>query len=383
MVWTFSAGATTTNGGQWMNHAVPAVTSRDCAACHQADARTTGSAWSKATVFHQRVSAPGACAPCHGTSSGKGTVIGTNNNLPATLVSSKTTTTSSASPGVKDQFSHADLNVTSKDCGACHTLTAGAATQDWHAARFHANFTAASPLVTNGTTGRCSNCHLNVKPGATFTAWSHSAYTATPGTEDCASCHWYPGTSPTTPNWLGATGAHAATGSTATSTLDCNTTCHGQNGTSATHLAVPAAQHYGGITNGNRCISCHVNFAGFKDTIANLKYAHTNATANAGSGCANCHGFTAQLYTTLTNTPALTFPTVAGGHQFSQARSVTGSFDGRTFTAAHTNTGLTRCGACHQYAATTATTNVWTFKHRPSNPGISNSTSTSGCNMCH
>jgi hypothetical protein len=151
---------------------------------------------------------------------------------------------------------------------------------------------------------------------------------------------------------------------------------------------VPAAQHYGGITNGNKCTSCHIEFSGFKGTIANLKYAHNNATANA-AGCQACHVFVNQLYTTLTTTPPLTLPTVAGGHDFSQTRSVTGRENNDTgpprgsFTSTHTNAGLVRCGSCHRYTTTTATTNVWTWVHDPNNPGINNSRTTSGCTMCH
>ena len=143
-----------------------------------------------------------------------------------------------------------------------------------------------------------------------------------------------------------------------------------------------ASSHFGGITNGNSCTSCHVNFAGFKGTTTNLLYKHTNATANSG-GCVRCHAFVSQAYTTLTTTPSLTRPVSAGGHTFSQTLNVTGAFDDESFTAAHTATKMTACGACHQYATTTATTNIWAFKHRPSNPGISNSKSSSGCNSCH
>jgi hypothetical protein len=368
-----------------MNHTDPTVTSKDCSTCHQADAKVSGSAWSRATAYHARVTALTACSKCHGTANGQGTVPGTNNNLPAGLTNSATLTTSSAAPAnTHDQLTHGDLNVTGHDCNFCHTqvgssTVAGVQDHEWAQARFHRAFTAANPLVTNGTTARCSNCHLNVKPGAGY-ATDHSAYTAT-SAQDCSSCHAWPGTNPTTPNWQGATAAHAATGSSVTSTLDCNT-CHGLNGSSTVHLAVAASAHYGGVTNGNTCKSCHVNFAGFDTTVANLKYAHTNATANAG-GCVTCHKFTASLYTTLTTTPALTRPTSAGAHTFSQTLSVTGSFDGDSFTSNHANTGLTRCGSCHVYAATTATTNIWSFKHRPNNPGISNNDNTSGCTMCH
>ncbi len=381
VVYALVKGGTATNGAQWMNHDDATVTGKDCATCHLADAKVAGSAWNKASAFHAKVPTVTGCAVCHGLTNGRGTVVGTNNNLPAGLVDSVTVTTSIDAPAnTHDQISHADSNVTRFDCKFCHTQVGpSAAGKEWAKATFHRNFTSATPLVFNAT-GRCSNCHVNVKPGATYARQDHAAFTAT-SAQDCASCHSWPGTSATTPNWLGATGAHASSGSTVTSTLDCNT-CHGLGGNSTKHLTVAAASHYAGITNGNKCTSCHIEFSGFKGTVANLKYAHTNATANV-NGCVTCHAFTASLYTTLTTTPPLTLPTATGGHQFSQATSVTGNFSGDSFTANHTNTKLTRCGACHQYATTASTTNIWTFKHRPSNPGISNSKSTSGCNNCH
>ena len=386
VTYTMPQGQTATNGGQWINHAAPTLAGKDCALCHQSDAKPVGSAWSHSAPTHSKVPNMTVCNGCHGTTNGKGTVIGTNNNLPVGLTTTRTTTRSSASPGVKDQFTHADINVTAFDCARCHTqqgpsTVAGIQGKEWAQANFHSTFTTASPLVINGTTGRCSNCHLNLKPGPTYAGQDHSSFTAT-GT-DCSSCHAFPGTSPTAPNWLGATGGmpHPATGSSVTSTLDCST-CHGPSGSSTKKLTTPIASHYAGISNGNRCTSCHINYAGFKGTTANLLYGHTNASANSG-GCVTCHAFTASQYTLLTTTPSLTRPISAGSKSFSQTLNVTGTFDGDSFTGNHTNTKLTRCGACHQYATTTAATNVWTFKHRPNNAGISNSKSTSGCNMCH
>jgi hypothetical protein len=379
-------GGTATNGPQWMSHAHTTVTGKDCAVCHLADAKPSGSAWNKSTAYHAKVTGVTTCAPCHGLTNGKGLVVGTNNNMPAGLINSVTVTTSSAAAaGTFDQISHADSNVTRLDCKACHTqvgpsTAAGVQGKEWTKAVFHRSFSSANPLVMDAT-GRCSNCHLNVKPGTGYAAADHSAYTAT-SAQDCSACHSWPGTSTTTPNWQGASGgSHASTGPTAASALDCNT-CHGQTGTAVKHLPVAAASHYGGISNGNKCTSCHVNFAGFKDTVTNLKYSHTNSTANSG-GCVKCHAFVSSLYTTLTNTPALSYPTVAGGHQFSQTRAVTGVYGGDSFSQNHAYSKLTLCGSCHAYAATSAATNIWTFKHRPSNPGISNGKSTGGCNNCH
>ena len=387
--WTYALaqGGTSTNSAQWMNHGASPVVGKDCVLCHAGDAKTSGSAWSKADLLHTPVPSTTACQVCHGLTNGGGSVAGTKNNLPTGLTNSTwITTASSAAANTHDQLMHTDINVSAKDCNVCHTQagissTAGVSGKEWAQASFHKNFSAASPLVMNGGTGRCSNCHMNLKPGTGYAAMDHSAYTAT-STTDCVGCHAWPGTGTSTaPNWLGAVGAHAASGSTSASTLDCNT-CHGQTGTATKHLAVAAASHYGGLANGNRCVTCHINFAGFKDTITNLLYPHTNSSANTG-GCVTCHAYQSQIYTTLTNTPLLTYPVTTGGHTFSQTRSVTGSFKGDSFTQPHTATALNNCGACHQYTKTTATLNIWTFQHRPSNPGISTSQSSNGCNQCH
>lgn len=206
-------GGTTSNGAQWMNHADSTVTGRDCSTCHQADAKVTGSAWAKATAYHARNPTVTTCATCHGTSNGRGNVIGTSNNLPDGLTDTTTVTTSSASPGVKDQVTHADLNVTTYDCVVCHvqqgpSTTAGIQGKEWAQAKFHVNLTGSRALVLNGTTARCSNCHLSVKPAGVAGGQDHSTFTSSPGSQDCSSCHAFPGTGTrSAPNWLGATPA--------------------------------------------------------------------------------------------------------------------------------------------------------------------------------
>jgi hypothetical protein len=301
---------------------------KDCASCHAAEASHSVSGWSKATKLHAAVANVTTCRECHGLTNGNGSTVGTSNNLPVGLTNSAGVTSASTGTGVPsgthDQISYADINITANDCNLCHTqqgpsTASGIQGKEWAQASFHQNFSATTPLVLNGGTGRCSNCHLNVKPTAVYTQQDHSAFTAT-SPQDCSGCHSWPGNNAGTPNWLGAKGAHASSGSTVGSTLDCNT-CHGQGGSSSMHLGVPAANHFGGIGNGNTCISCHADFSGFSGTVTNLNYPHTNATANAG-GCEACHSFANQLYTTMTTTPLLTHPTTAGGHQFSQTQSV-------------------------------------------------------------
>jgi len=216
VVYNLTLGATSTNTAQWMNHGSSSVVGKDCFVCHAADAQTSGSAWSKSDSFHGAVSNPGSCRECHGLTNGGGSVAGTNNNLPVGLTNSSTVTSAAADSttgvpaGTLDQITHSDINVSSRDCNFCHTQK-GVSTvsvvqgREWAQAGFHASFTPANSLLMNRTTGRCSNCHMNVKPGATFTAFDHSTFSAAPGTQDCSSCHSWPGTgTATTANWLGA-----------------------------------------------------------------------------------------------------------------------------------------------------------------------------------
>ena len=132
------------------------------------------------------------CNECHGVTNGGGSVAGTNNNLPLGLTSSTmiTTAASDAATGVPagtlDQITHADVNVTAHDCNFCHTqvgvsTATGVAGQGVGAGE--ASTRASTPPTrwcTNGTTGRCSTCHMNVKPGASFSP-SHASYTSASG----------------------------------------------------------------------------------------------------------------------------------------------------------------------------------------------------------
>ena len=214
-------GGTSTNAAQWMNHGSGSVTGKDCVTCHAADAKASGAAWSKSDSFHGVVSNPGSCKECHGLTNGGGSTAGTNNNLPVGLTNSSTVTSAAANSttgvpsGTLDQITHADINISGHDCNFCHTQKGGSTVsgvqgKEWAQAAFHANFTSTNPLLMNGNTGRCSDCHMNVKPGAGFAAFDHTAFTATPGSQDCNSCHSWPGAgTPTSPNWLGASAAPA------------------------------------------------------------------------------------------------------------------------------------------------------------------------------
>jgi hypothetical protein len=373
-----------------MNHGATAVVAADCAACHAADAGRTGSAWSKATLFHVAGITPGSCQVCHGTSNGGGSVPGVNNNLPSGLTSSRTLTTASANAltgvavGTRDQITHADINVSAKDCGFCHTqagrsTAAGIQGAEWAQARFHANITPSSALVINGTTGRCSNCHMNVRPGAAFTAMDHSAFTSVAGTQDCSACHSWPGTGgAAAPDWKGggnmpqfiAVGGFAIPNPPAT----LATTQAG-----ITNLPHPT------LAAGATCATCHAGGVGGKRAIG---YDHLSALAS--SACSACHEAGSNLVGTTWNGSS----TQAGGAGDTRPTTITslratrGTGGGSctlTNAAALAHFYPVQCGQCHKVPAGvgpvttgTAYATAWIFPHTESkmtNPGT--------CNMCH
>jgi hypothetical protein len=388
--WSYvlAAGGTASNGGQWMNHGATPVAAADCAACHAADARSSGSAWSKSALFHAAVSNPGSCATCHGLSNGGGTVAGTNNNLPVGLTASTTLTSASANAltgvavGTHDQITHADVNVTGHDCAFCHTqagrsTAAGIQGAEWAQARFHASFSAATALVLNGTTGRCSNCHLNVKPGPGYTAQDHSAFTSAAGSQDCSACHSWPGTGTAgAPNWQGASGTpqFIAVGGFAIPLPPA---------TAATTQAGIASLPHPTVATGTSCATCHAGGVGGKQAIG---YDHASALINAN--CSACHEAGSNLVGTAWN--RATTQSTGGGdtRPFTLTTIVAhkGGAGGDSCTITLPNHFYpVQCGQCHKSPAGTgpvttgtAYTAAWYFPHTQSlmtNPGT--------CNLCH
>jgi len=378
--YTLAMGGTSTNQAQWMNHGSSSVAGKDCVVCHASDAKTSGSAWSNADYFHAAVSTPVSCKECHGLTNGGGSVAGTKNNLPAGLTNSTMLTTASGDAttgipaGTYDQIMHTDINVSAGDCNSCHTqagvsTVAGIQGKEWAQANFHVNFTSARPLVMNGTTGRCSNCHINVKPGATFTAFNHSAFTSASGSQDCSSCHSWPGTgTPASPNWLGAGASpqyipvggftvQQPPATTVTTQLGINNLPHPNVGT------------------GVVCTSCHATTAGGKSAIG---YDHLSPLIN--TNCGSCHEAGTNLVGTLWN---------------GATAQASGAGDSRPFTLASVTWKRTipypnhfypvDCNQCHVVPAgngnvtTGATyTAAWNFPHK-----ASKMTNPSTCKMCH
>jgi hypothetical protein len=378
VTYTLALGGTTTNGAQWMNHAMADVTGKDCVTCHAADA-PSATAFNRATNLHAFITNPSGCAPCHGTTNGQGTVIGTNNNLPTGLTNSTTTTTASPYPGVKDQLSHADVNVTGHDCNFCHTqkgpsTVAGVQGKEWAQASFHKNFTTALPLVLNQTTGRCSNCHYGLKPGTTFTTYDHSGVTNTSGSQDCSACHSYPGTSTTTPNWLGAVG-----GAPTTITVGGFTIPMPPAKTAGTTQAGIASLPHPTVGT-TACSVCHTGGVGGRHAIA---YDHASTLIN--SHCDACHEAGTDLLGTVWN-GATTTASGAGDSRPFTLTSVVPSFKGNSRACAYPNhfAGID-CKECHTIPTGTAKvttgtsyTTAWKLKHT-----TSNMTNPGTCNTCH
>lgn len=376
-------GGTATNGAQWMSHATSYVAGRDCVLCHAADARTSGSAWSDSVQFHPLTSNVTTCAVCHGTTNGNGTVAGTRNNLPATLTDSTTVSSSAGAldtgipAGTRDQIIHTDINVSGRDCNFCHSQ-AGVSTangivgKEWAQASFHTSFTAANPLLMNGSSGRCSNCHLNVRPGAAFPV-DHSSYTAATTSTDCSSCHSWPGTgTAAAANWLGAAGGFPqfiAVG-----------------GFPISQPPAATATTQGGIANlphpapgANACTACHTNAAGGKNATG---YDHASTLIN--NKCNSCHEAGSNLVGSKWNN-ATAIIGAGDTRPFTILNLVT-TFKGNSITVAGGNHFFpVDCYQCHVAPAglskvTTGTTfrTAWRFPHtenRMTNPAT--------CRLCH
>jgi len=307
VAYNLTVGGTSTNTAQWMNHGSGSVAGKDCFACHAADAKTSGSAWSKSDSFHGPVSSPSSCRECHGLTNGGGSVAGTNNNLPVGLTNSSTVTSAAADSttgvpaGTLDQITHTDINVSSHDCNFCHTqkgvsTVAGVQGREWAQAGFHANFTSANPLAMNGTTGRCSNCHMNVKPAASFPLFDHSTFSATSGTQDCSACHSWPGTgTATAANWLGAAAAPATvtlTGWASGTSITSNTVtfAHPRPSTYTSCAQCHAGSNYSTLIDFNHDgLTSNVTINGVTpSTVPNLGTSMYNISTNP-TFCVACH----------------------------------------------------------------------------------------------
>lgn len=386
VVYALKTGGTSSNGGQWMNHGAAQVAGKDCAACHAADAKMMGSAWSRATAFHAIVTTGvKTCQECHGVVNGGGGAVGTKNNMPVGLSNSTVTTAATAASGVAAgtlaQVSHGDANVIGRDCGACHTqIGPSTATSvrgsEWAQARFHAAFSTQSPLVMNTTSGRCSNCHLAEKPPASYAVQNHSAFTAASGTTDCSACHAYPGTgTAAAPNWLGSVGGAP----TAISVGGFAITRPPATGTS-TQAGISNLPHPS-VSGGATCTDCHSSPTGGRKAIG---YDHKSSLIN--SNCASCHEAGSDLVGAAWNGGT----SASAGAGDTRPYSITGLVPSTGGNSRALGNGFNHffpvdCHECHQIpsgtgasAAGTAYRSAWNFNHTQSRM-----TNPSTCNMCH
>ncbi len=281
-----TAPTVSSNDSQHMNHTSTFV-SANCYQCHKNDlvagATPTTASWSKSDLFHVAGSTStvaggtvSSCQECHGLSNGGGSVAGTNNDIPAALTTSSFLssypTTNATSKVLYDQVIHTDINIAGKDCNTCHSSNAniGMAGTKWKGAGFHANSTA-----LNASTS-CLSCHSNILAyiranGNIANGQDHS--TTGIGTQDCKTCHTFPGTgvigsATNPPNWLGAAGGIPATvtllpptGTTRTAitvahpALGTNVTCVSCHGATVTSKVV--GMDHTALTTGMACVYCH------------------------------------------------------------------------------------------------------------------------------
>jgi hypothetical protein len=221
----------------------------------------------------------------------------------------------------------------------------------------------------NGTTGRCSTCHLNVKPGASF-GTSHAAFTSAPGTQDCASCHTWPGTgTAAAPNWLGAVGGAPGTITVGGFTIPA--------GAAGSAVQQPTASLSHPVVGTQACSACHAGGVGGKAAIG---YDH-----KSGGTCNSCHEAGSNLLS----------PVWSG-----VAAQASGAGDTRPYTLAPLTPSLCRtaiaspgphfypsdCSLCHKAPAGTVTTKTgaaYTTVWKGSHPPKVGRTSAAPCSVCH
>ncbi len=281
---------------QHMNHSSTTV-GADCYLCHTTDLATgvTPTAFAKSNLFHagtnSNMSKAGtvinSCQECHGLTNGGGSTLGTNNELPATIVSSTTLSTYPAGNStLYDQIDHTAPSATGKDCNVCNT-NIGPTGPKWKSALFHAKVTISGPSTA------CETCHANLKPAGLANGEDHtSAHTA------CGTCHTDPagtgtiGSTSSPPNWLGAVGG----------SIPPTITLPAPTGTGWANLTLPHPTPATGVT----CAQCHGTVIG-ANVIA-WDHSHAPAQSSGQPYCMYCHLRTQQVVATAGLTSFQTEP---------------------------------------------------------------------------
>lgn len=316
----------------------------ECATCHLNDQNSYPRAWQKNTLLHSYLSNPNSCQDCHGLTNGGGSIAGTNNDLPAGLTYSDTKTTSSVAPiNTFDQITHKDINVVGKDCNLCHSQI-GASGNKWKSGQFHTKVT---NLNLNGTSGRCDNCHMNIKPTVSVSGMDHS----TIGTQDCSACHNYPGTgTQAAGNWLGATAGRPHTSSFIASNANTCINCHTSGGSTTPPIGRPATI----INSGNTGqFSKVINFAhNFTSTSAGS--TGTSTVTYSMNVCLGCHTGAATKAMLNNGMGYLDTTAWVGSGTFNHKIPSSVSFNGST-TTINSSASIKSCLPCHANEALAGT----------------------------
>jgi hypothetical protein len=360
------------------------IVSTECGLCHASPSGGSNESWvtGKAggtTAYHvplvaAGLSPPTSCVDCHANSTPAGTTNAT------TPTSATTGASTGIAAGTMAQFNHADGNVSGRDCNFCHTQNgpstqAGVQGKEWAQAKFHANFTSsANPLVLNKTTGRCSNCHLVEKPGSAYTAQDHSAFTNASGSDDCSSCHNFPGTgTAAAPNWLGAAGVpqFIVVGGFPISQPPATSATTQTGINNLPHPTVAA---------GTSCTSCHTTAAGGKQAIG---YDHVSTLIT--TNCNACHEAGSNLVGTTWN-GATSQASGAGDTRPYTIASLVPAFknNSRALQQGYNHFFAVDCSECHlapsgngPVTTGSAYKSAWRFDHNQKR--MQRST----CTMCH
>jgi hypothetical protein len=361
-----------------------ALVSKECGLCHASSTGGSGENWATGkaggtTAYHVPLTVagqaqPSSCVDCHANSTSTGT---TNSNTPT---SAQTGSSTGIAAGTMAQFTHADGNVSGRDCNLCHTQNgpstqAGVQGKEWQQAKFHGVFTSGqNPPVLDKASGRCSNCHIAEKPGAAYTAYDHGALSNTPGSDDCASCHIFPGTGTlASPNWKGAAGVppFIVVGGfpIPQPPATAPTTQAGIN-----NLPHPT------VATGTACTACHQTAAGGKQATG---YDHKSTLIN--TNCNSCHEAGSNLVGTKWS-GATTQGTGTGDTRPFTIVGLVPSTGGnrRALSQGYNHFYPVDCAECHLVPAgngpvTTgaAFKSAWRFDHKERR--MQQST----CNMCH
>jgi len=219
---------------------------------------------------------------------------------------------------------------------------------------------------------------MNVKPAVSFPGFDHSAFTNASGSQDCSSCHSWPGTgSSTAPNWLGAGGApvYISVG-----------------GFPVSQPPAAGATTQSGIANlphpsttGVACTTCHQSSSGGK-----MAKGYDHASALINSNCNSCHEAGSNLVGTPWN-GATSESAGAGDTRPYTLASVVARYSGNSKTETTPNHFYpVDCHQCHTAPTGIATvttgtaylvqgsSGAWHFPHK-----TSSMTNPSTCLFCH